>query len=68
MLMEVGLAPALLMQLRFDNQAAISQIAGEASSQKAKHVDVRHKFLCDFARCGIIVARYVRSELMLADL
>ena len=31
-------------------------------------MDVRHKFFCGFARRGIIVARYVRSELMLADL
>ena len=31
-------------------------------------MDVRHKFLCDFARRGTIVARYVRSEQMLADL
>ena len=68
MLMEVGLAPALVMQLHVDNQTAISYIAGEASSLKAKHVNHCRKFLCDFARRGIIVARYVRSEQMLADL
>uniref|UniRef100_A0AAV1SYJ7 Polyprotein n=1 Tax=Peronospora matthiolae TaxID=2874970 RepID=A0AAV1SYJ7_9STRA len=68
MLREVGLEPALPMQLHVDNQAAISQIAGEASSLKAKHVDVRLKFLCDFARRGVVVAIYVRSEQMLADL
>lgn len=49
-----------------DNQAAISQIAGEASSLKAKHVDVRHLFLCDFSRRGIIAASIVRSDEMLA--
>ena len=68
MLREIGLEPALPMQLHVDNQAAISQIAGEASSLKAKHVDVRLKFLCDFARRGVVVASYVRSEQMLADL
>ena len=31
-------------------------------------MDVRHKFLCDFDRRGIIGARYVRFEQMLADL
>ena len=44
MLSEIGIAPAVPMQLHVDNQAAISQIAGEASSLKAKHVDVRSKF------------------------
>uniref|UniRef100_A0AAV1T2Z2 Reverse transcriptase Ty1/copia-type domain-containing protein n=1 Tax=Peronospora matthiolae TaxID=2874970 RepID=A0AAV1T2Z2_9STRA len=68
MLCEVGVEPALPMQLRVDNQAAIAQIAGEASSLKAKRVDVRLKFLCDYSRRGIITASYVRSEQMLADL
>uniref|UniRef100_A0AAV1T6A1 Uncharacterized protein n=1 Tax=Peronospora matthiolae TaxID=2874970 RepID=A0AAV1T6A1_9STRA len=45
MLMETGLAPALSMQLHVENQAVMIQIAGEASLLKAKHVDVRHKFL-----------------------
>uniref|UniRef100_A0AAV1UAX8 Uncharacterized protein n=1 Tax=Peronospora matthiolae TaxID=2874970 RepID=A0AAV1UAX8_9STRA len=35
MLCEVGVEPALPMQLRVDNQAAIAQIAGEASVLKA---------------------------------
>uniref|UniRef100_A0AAV1T0W9 Uncharacterized protein n=1 Tax=Peronospora matthiolae TaxID=2874970 RepID=A0AAV1T0W9_9STRA len=39
MLCEVDVEPALPMQLRVDNQAAIEQIAGEASSLKAKHVN-----------------------------
>uniref|UniRef100_A0AAV1TTK9 Reverse transcriptase Ty1/copia-type domain-containing protein n=1 Tax=Peronospora matthiolae TaxID=2874970 RepID=A0AAV1TTK9_9STRA len=46
----------------------LCEIAGEASSLKAKHVDVRLKFLCDYSRRGIITASYVRSEQMLADL
>ena len=44
MLNEIELAPAVPMQLHIDNQAEIAQIAGEASSLKAKHVDVRSKF------------------------
>ncbi|CAI5728726.1 unnamed protein product [Peronospora effusa] len=52
MLRGVGIEPALL----------------ESSSLKAKHVDVRHKFLCDFSRREIIGASFVRSEEMLADL
>uniref|UniRef100_A0AAV1TQB7 Uncharacterized protein n=1 Tax=Peronospora matthiolae TaxID=2874970 RepID=A0AAV1TQB7_9STRA len=56
------------MQLRVGNQAAIAQIAGDALSLKAKHVDVLLKFLCDYLRRGIITASYVRSKQMLADL
>ena len=68
MLREVGVESKRPMQLRVDNQAAIAQIAGEASSLKAKHVDVRLKFLCDYSRRGIIAAIFVRSDQMLADL
>ena len=54
--------------MHVDNQAAIRQLEGEASSITAKHIDVRVKFVCDFARRGIVLAQYVRSEQMLADL
>ena len=40
-----------------DNQAAISQIEGETPSIKAKHIDVRYKYLHDLARRGIITAQ-----------
>lgn len=62
MLGEVNMAPALLMLMHADNQASIKQIEGEASSVKAKHIDVRLKFVCDYARRGIFLAQYVRSE------
>ncbi|GAB9476264.1 unnamed protein product [Globisporangium polare] len=47
---------------------AVSQIAGEASSLKAKYIDARLKFLRDLALRGILTPEYVESELMLADL
>ena len=37
-------------------------------SLKAKHIEVRVKFVCDVARCGVVLVQYVRSEQMLADL
>ena len=40
MLNEIEIAPAVPMQLHIDNQEAISQIAGDTSSSKAKHADV----------------------------
>uniref|UniRef100_A0AAV1UES1 Polyprotein n=1 Tax=Peronospora matthiolae TaxID=2874970 RepID=A0AAV1UES1_9STRA len=66
-LSEIGESPALPMKMLIDNQAAIRQIEGEASSTKSNHVDVRVKYLCDNARRGIVVPQYVPSDLMLAD-
>ena len=57
MLMEVGLSLTLPMIMHEDNQAAIRQIEGEASSLKAKHIDVQLTFVKDFARCGILEQR-----------
>ncbi|KAG2761559.1 hypothetical protein PC129_g5710 [Phytophthora cactorum] len=34
----------------------------------AKHVDIRVKFICDFARKGIVKPEYVESRSMMADL
>ncbi|CAI5703666.1 unnamed protein product [Peronospora effusa] len=48
--------------------APISHIQGEASSIKDKHTNLRHKFMRDLARRGIVTAQHVRSELMIADM
>uniref|UniRef100_A0AAV1UAV5 Uncharacterized protein n=1 Tax=Peronospora matthiolae TaxID=2874970 RepID=A0AAV1UAV5_9STRA len=63
MLMEIGLSPALPMQLPIDIQAAISQIVVEG---KARGLPLQVLMLS--GRCRFIEARYVMSELMLADL
>uniref|UniRef100_A0AAV1TUP3 Polyprotein n=1 Tax=Peronospora matthiolae TaxID=2874970 RepID=A0AAV1TUP3_9STRA len=60
-LCEIRMALELPMLMHVDNQAAIRQLEGEASSLKANHIDVRVKFVCDFARCRIVRAQYVRS-------
>ena len=49
------------------NQATIRKIEREASSTKANHIDVRVKYLCDYALQGVVVPQYVPSEMMLAD-
>ena len=67
MLCKIGAAPKLPMLMHVDNQAAILHLEGEASSLKAKHVDVRAKFVYDFTRRKIVLAHYVRSDLMIAD-
>ena len=68
MLCKIGKPSMLPMALHVDNQAALKQLAGEASSLKAKHSDVRLKFVHDYARRGLVAAQYVRSELQLTDL
>ena len=68
MLGEIGMPPGLPMTLYIDNQAAIKQLDGEASSIKAKHIYVRLKFVRDYSRREIVSAQYVRSEAQIADL
>lgn len=41
---------------------------GETSTKKAKHIDVRHKFVMDYAQRDVIRAQHVCSMLILADL
>ena len=68
MLGEVGMSPVVPMLMYVNNQASISQSEGEASSIKAKHIDVRHKHLLDLDQRGIVTIKHVPYELMLVDL
>ncbi|OWZ13989.1 polyprotein [Phytophthora megakarya] len=56
------------MALRVDNQAALKQLDGEGVSAKAKHVDVRIKFVGDYTKRGILKPEYLEDEKMPADL
>ncbi|GMF15834.1 unnamed protein product [Phytophthora fragariaefolia] len=55
------------VRMHVDNQAAIKQYESEDSMASAKHVDIHIKFVCDFARKGIVKTNYVESRLMMAD-
>ncbi|KAE8877445.1 hypothetical protein PF005_g6501 [Phytophthora fragariae] len=68
LLSELGMALQLPLTLYMDNQAAIKQVQNEASSSRAKHVDVRLKFLQDYAAKEIIEPTYVETGEMIADL
>ncbi|CEG47862.1 FOG: Transposon-encoded proteins with TYA, reverse transcriptase, integrase domains in various combinations [Plasmopara halstedii] len=46
----------------------IVQAQSETSSAKAKHVDVKLKFIQDCAKTGVVVPEYVASAEMLANL
>ena len=56
------------MTLMVDNQAVIKQLSGDKASAKAKHIDVRIKFISDCARKGMIIPEYRESLVMPADL
>ena len=49
MLCEIVRPFVLPMSLHVVNQEALKQLAGETSSPRAKHIDVRLKFVCDYA-------------------
>ena len=51
-----------------DNQEAIKQIESEKSTSSAKHVDISAKFICNYAKDGIVAPRFVKSQDMMADI
>ncbi|POM68328.1 Integrase catalytic core protein [Phytophthora palmivora] len=55
------------MGLRVDNQAVLKQLGGEQSSGKAKHIDVRIKFVGDYVRRGVLRAEYLETKEMAVD-
>ncbi|CAI5705568.1 unnamed protein product [Peronospora effusa] len=65
---ELGLQVKTPIVLAMDNQVAIKQIKNEASSASAKHVDVKLKFLRDYATKEVVKPSFVKSHDMLADL
>jgi hypothetical protein len=56
------------MIMWMDNQAAIKQVENEESSVKSKHIDVKLKFLKDYAQKSVVVPKYVATGDMIADL
>jgi hypothetical protein len=65
---EIGCPVAFPMPLKMDNQAAIAQIASEASFQRSKHIDIKYKFLKDLYLRQVISPVHVPTKSMLADL
>ena len=56
------------MSMLIINQAEIKILESEGSLASAKNADVRMKFICDFAKKGIVKPEFVESKLMRADL
>ena len=68
LLMETNINVSIPMTIYCDNQATITQITGESSSKRSKHMDVRLKFVVDVVNKGIVMMKYLPSERMPADL
>jgi hypothetical protein len=65
---EFGFRVELPMPLWIDNQAGIKQIENESSSSESKHVDVKLKFIRDFAAKRVLKPQYLATSDMIADL
>ncbi|OWY93240.1 polyprotein [Phytophthora megakarya] len=52
---------------RVDNQAALKQLDGESSSKKAKHIDVRVKFVGHHTKKVVLKPEYRERAAMPAD-
>lgn len=58
----------LPMSMLMDNQAAILQLQSKISSGKAKHNDVKLKFIQNWAKKRFVLPEYVATAEMFADL
>ncbi|KAG6609052.1 Integrase catalytic core protein [Phytophthora cinnamomi] len=68
LLSEIGIKVEVPYKLHVDNQAAIKQIEGEDTSGRAKHIDIRLKFIKDLSRNKGLNVSYCESKLMRADI
>ncbi|KAJ8535207.1 hypothetical protein ON010_g13531 [Phytophthora cinnamomi] len=65
---ELGVKHEEPMPLRVDNQAALKQLDGETASAKAKHIDIRIKFVGYYTQKGLLKPEYREGVAMPADL
>ncbi|KAE9207773.1 hypothetical protein PF004_g16945 [Phytophthora fragariae] len=68
LLSEIGIKVEVPYKLHVDNQAAIKQIEGEDTSGRAKHINIRLKFIKDLSRNKGLNVSYCESKLMRADI
>ncbi|KAE9261643.1 hypothetical protein PF008_g32798 [Phytophthora fragariae] len=67
LLSEIGIKVEVPYKLHVDNQA-VKQIEGEDTSGRAKHIDIRLKFIKDLSRNKGLNVSYRESKLMRADI
>ncbi len=56
------------IQLKMDNQAAITSIMNEAGSSRTKHIDIKYTFIKDLYRAKLLTPKYVSTHDMKANI
>ena len=56
------------MMMMLKNQDAIKQLESEDYMASVKHVGLSAKYMCDYAKKGLVKPQYVESRLMMADM
>ncbi len=51
-----------------DNQSVLSLAKNPQFHGRAKHIDIRHHFICDQVASGVVELKYCRTEDMGADI
>ena len=54
--------------IKVDNQAAMFIAQNQTTSERSKHMDIRHHFICDYVEQGVIQLEYVNSKENITDL
>nr|CCA27150.1 AlNc14C466G11806 [Albugo laibachii Nc14] len=65
---EIGVPIQLGSILHIDNQAAFTQIKGEDTSGRSKHIDVRYKFAKHLKKKKMLKVQYCESKSIRADI
>ena len=66
--MEVNLGCTVtLLLVGADNQAALSFSHDDVQTERSKHIDMKYQFIRDHIMRGTIVAQYVSTDGMVAD-
>jgi hypothetical protein len=64
---ELGIFTIQPTVLHSDNQAAITLANGQGNYRRAKHIDIRYRFIRDHLQHGTLELTYIPSEQQLAD-
>ena len=65
---KVGLEQELLATLNGDNMSLIAMTANNKEHSRAKHIDVRHHYICEHVQEGDIEMKHIPSSENLADI